>query len=412
MLYDRETLVWAALLGYILRRDTRNKMDCARNDVALAESVLRLSGQGVEDWPDGERLTVPCSETFCGLLKHGGAPQIQRAITDMVAHLIRKKRLECARFRGYVVVAVDGVEQEVARRTKGAKETETRYMLEFKVIAPNGLALSTFTERVKPHATESGKRDCELKALKRGARHLRKAFPRLPICLVGDALYACAPVMRICRDYGWKFILTFKEGRSPDAYELACDSMEVSKGQCGTLVVLGKNQRKIDSGVVAWTGGVKFTTQKEGEEFNIVACEEHEKRRADDGSETEKTGYHGMFATNFDVSENEIASEVIAWGRRRWNIESSFNVEKHGGYGLEHSFCSDWRCSRCLYLLMQLAHNLWQIYNACVLPKVAEGCRKMGQAEWVELLRRYFHMVGIRADFATLPRRYIRRMNL
>ena len=147
--------------------------------------------------------------------------------------------------------------------------------------------------------------------------------------------------------------------------------MEVSKGQCGTLVVRGKNQRKIDSGVVAWTGGVKFTTQKEGEEFN-----------------------------------------VIAWGRRRWNIESSFNVEKHGGYGLEHSFCSDWRCSRCLYLLMQLAHNLWQIYNACVLPKVAEGCRKMGQAEWVEILRRYFHMVGIRADFATVPRRYIRRMDL
>ena len=122
--------------------------------------------------------------------------------------------------------------------------------------------------------------------------------------------------------------------------------MEVSKGQCGTLVVRGKNQRTIDSGVVAWTGGVRFTTQK------------------------------------------------------------------HGGYGLEHSFCSDWRCSRCLYLLMQLAHNLWQIYNACVLPKVAEGCRKMGQAEWVEILRRYFHMVGIRADFATVPRRYIRRMDL
>ena len=92
--------------------------------------------------------------------------------------------------------------------------------------------------------------------------------------------------------------------------------MEVSKGQCGTLVVRGKNQRKIDSGVVAWMGGVKFTTQKDGEEFNVVACEEHEKRKADDGSETEKPGYHGMFATNFDISEHEVASEVVAWGRR------------------------------------------------------------------------------------------------
>ncbi len=36
----------------------------------------------------------------------------------------------------------------------------------------------------------------------------------------------------------------------------------------------------------------------------------------------------------------------------------------------------------------------------------------MSQAEWVEILRRYFHMVGIRVDFATVPRRYIRRMDL
>ena len=98
--------------------------------------------------------------------------------------------------------------------------------------------------------------------------------------------------------------------------------MEVSKGQCGTLVVRGKNQRTIDSGVVAWTGGVRFTTQKDG------------------------------------------------------------------GYGLEHSFCSDWRCSRCLYLLMQLAHNLWQVYNACVLPKVAEGLPSSGGLRRLRASRR------------------------
>ncbi|MBQ3764950.1 MAG: hypothetical protein II869_08260, partial [Synergistaceae bacterium] len=38
---------------------------------------------------------------------------------------------------------------------------------------------------------------------------------------------------------GWKFVLTFREGRSPDAYEMACDSMEVSisvrGGSRGTL---------------------------------------------------------------------------------------------------------------------------------------------------------------------------------
>ena len=35
--------------------------------------------------------------------------------------------------------------------------------------------------------------------------------------IVGDALYACSPVMRICRANGWEFVLTFREGRSPNA---------------------------------------------------------------------------------------------------------------------------------------------------------------------------------------------------
>ena len=74
---------------------------------------------------------------------------------------------------------------------------------------------------------------------------------------------------------------------------------------------------------------------------------------------------YGMFATNYDVGCPEVASEVVEWGRRRWNVESSFDVEKNNGYGLEHVFCNHWRCSRNFYLLMQLANNLWQMFNAC-----------------------------------------------
>jgi len=65
-------------------------------------------------------------------------------------------------------------------------------------------------------------------------------------------------------------------------------------------------QIKIETGVVAWTGGVKFTTQSEGEEFNAVACEE-----------TKGGSYRGMFATNYDVDRPGVASEVVEWGRRR-----------------------------------------------------------------------------------------------
>ena len=65
--------MWTVLAGMFLRRASRNRMDCDRNEGRFAESVLRLSGQGVDDWPDGEELTVPCSETCCNLLRRGEA---------------------------------------------------------------------------------------------------------------------------------------------------------------------------------------------------------------------------------------------------------------------------------------------------------------------------------------------------
>ena len=67
---------------------------------------------------------------------------------------------------------------------------------------------------------------------------------------------------------------------------------------------LSELQRKVESGVVAWTAGVRFTAQSEGDEFNVVACEE-----------SRGGAYRGMFATNYDADCAEVASEVVAWGR-------------------------------------------------------------------------------------------------
>lgn len=77
---------------------------------------------------------------------------------------------------------------------------------------PGGIALSVASCTVKQYFDDNGKIDCELTAFKVLARRVKKRFPHLGICAVGDALYACQPVMRICEDYGWKYVLTFKKG--------------------------------------------------------------------------------------------------------------------------------------------------------------------------------------------------------
>jgi hypothetical protein len=43
----------------------------------------------------------------------------------------------------------------------------------------------------------SSKQDCELKAFHRLAKRLNTAFPRLPITLLLDGLYANGPVMAL-----------------------------------------------------------------------------------------------------------------------------------------------------------------------------------------------------------------------
>lgn len=48
--------------------------------------------------------------------------------------------------------------------------------------------------------------------------------------------------------------------------------------------------------------------------------------------------YHNSWVTNLEVTREHVA-EVVAIGRAKWKIENEqFNVQKNGGYHLEHNF--------------------------------------------------------------------------
>ena len=94
------------------------------------------------------------------------------------------------------------------------------------------------------------------------------------------------------------------------------------------------------------------------------------------------------------------ALEVVAWGRRRWNIEGGFRVEKHGGFGLEHTFCNDDTAGRNCHVLMQIAYALWQVFDTGVLSLLSDGCRKPTQEMWAKLLFLALLVIGL----ASVPR--------
>lgn len=111
---------------------------------------------------------------------------------------------------------------------KETGEKTTQYyhsLLEAKIVLGDDLVVSIASEFVendgedadqqKKMSAEEIKQDCETKAFLRLAEKLKKAFPRLPICIMGDNLYASEKVFQICNDNQWKYLIRFKDGSIP-----------------------------------------------------------------------------------------------------------------------------------------------------------------------------------------------------
>lgn len=76
------------------------------------------------------------------------------------------------------------------------------------------MVFSIATEFIENEYEEYEKQDCEINAAKRLLKKLKYKFKNLPICILGDSLYACKSLYDICEEYNWKFIFRFKEGRA------------------------------------------------------------------------------------------------------------------------------------------------------------------------------------------------------
>ena len=97
---------------------------------------------------------------------------------------------------------------------KGTTDEYTEYyyyVLEAKIVLHNEICVNIMTEFVENTDEEANKQDCELKACWRLMERLKEAFPRLPICISADSLYACAPFFRACAEKKWKFLLRYNK---------------------------------------------------------------------------------------------------------------------------------------------------------------------------------------------------------
>mgnify|MGYP001060231934 CR=1 FL=1 len=253
---------------------------------------------------------------------------------------------------------------------KGTEEETVNYhcdVLEAKIVLGENLIVSIGSEfienngedaqRQKNKGEEERKQDCETKAFKRLAVKIKKAFPRLPITLLADSLYASEPVMDLCRGNGWEFIIRYKAGSIP------CIEEEYEK-----------IPEKETAGHSEFINDIDYN----GELVNVLRYYEDKTVKG----ETVRTEFQWL--TNIRIRKKN-AEKMAGAGRKRWKIENEgFNRQKNWQGDITHPCSHNANAMKSHYLMTQIADMVKQLYEWFFLKK--HGIKKSQKNISSELL--------------------------
>lgn len=355
--YKLQVLLLEGIFLFLFKLKSRRNINFKLATEELTKNLLqwlRLEGEEMEDLK-----RIAHGDTVEYLLEKLTSQNLANLRTSMIRRLVRMRALEKARLFGkYYLIVIDATwvlrfkkehcEHCLRMKTGIDKDGQPVFVyyhpvLEAKLVTENGLAFSIATEFIENIALnendsfEKQKQDCELKAFYRLALKLKAAFPQLNICLLLDGLYAGKPVFDICENNSWKYIVTFKEGSMPATYT----EFEALK----KLAPENATQHKTE-GV---TQDFRWVTDLDYEEhkLNVLECEEN--------IEEKKTRF--VWLTNFLLTKNNVEILANKGGRCRWKIENEgFNMQKNGGYELEHPYSLNNTAIKNYYFLLQIAH--------------------------------------------------------
>lgn len=323
-------------------------------------------------FPELERL--PHQDTLNRLLARIDVNQLQQAHTDLIKDCLLNKKFARFLVNNRYPVAVDGSQKLVRglleneellerehKKTEpdGSTSVTTRdyyiYVLEANLVLDEGLTLPLLSEFLSFNQgdQERNKQDCELRAFRRLAERLKSIFPRLPMLLVLDALYATGPVMEICRNYRWQFMIVLKDNMLPTVWE----------EERGLRRLQRENSLEHQQGVrrqrFTWVNKIEYRfgeNQRKRLTVHVVICQESwEEVDPMTAAVETKTSRHAWLSSE-PLERSSVRERCNLQARRRWGIESSFLVEKRHGYQYEHCFSSNWTAMKGYHLLMRLAH--------------------------------------------------------
>jgi hypothetical protein len=378
--YEIEVILYMMLLKNVCSIASMQEMNDTFNEDECVKNIYKILGLEEKEY-------LPHYVTINECLSKLDTRELEKIRKGMVYSLIRKKSFDDGKFlRNYWLVIVDATQlfsfkerhcEHCLTKTvnKGTEDEKTFYyhqVLEAKIVLGDDLIISIATEFIENKKENVSKQDCERNSFKRLAESLKKMFPRLPICLMGDSLYACEPVFEICKKNKWEFLIRYKDGSIPTLAEEYATINEMGEGEEKVVEIerIYKRKPKVKAlHKMKWVNDLDYS----GHIVTVMELEiENEKKKWKEF----------QWVTSLQIS-GKTAYEFAETGRKRWLIENEgFNIQKNYRYIITHANSLDYNAMKNHYLLTQLADVLLQLYENGIkdikiikrtLEKVSEG---------------------------------------
>lgn len=329
------------------------------NDAQVAQNLMYFMGEKRKDY-------LPHGVTLNEYLEKVDPKGLQGIQQKLVGGLIRQKTFYDARFMKKWLVIVDGTQlysgsrklnEECLERHyhKGSAEETINYhsdVLEAKIVFGEKLIVSICSEFIENNgedaeaqekmSEEERKQDCETKAFLRLAEKLKKKFPRLPIILLADSLYASEPVMDVCRENHWDYIIRYKKGSIPSIAE--------------EYEAIPEKER---TGHAEFINGIDYR----GNLVNVLRFFEEKIEKE------ESVRREFQWITSIRLTKKN-AEKAACAGRKRWKIENEgFNRQKNWQGDITHACSWNAAAMKNHYLMMQISDMVKQLYEWFYLQK-------------------------------------------
>jgi hypothetical protein len=369
-------LMLYGLLMFVFQISSRRQANREMTQPQFKEN-LRLLFPELDDLPHADSLF----RLLCTI----DTEQIEQVLVELIKRLIAKKK-----FRRYLInncypIAIGRTqkmpfnalwcEQLLQRKinkgktpdpvdgnTEAEKSEETEeenyqyyvYVLEANLAFQNGLVIPLLSEffEYEQGDMENNKQDCEQRAFKRLAERLKSYFPRLPILLLLDGLYANGPIMAQCIKHHWQFMIVLKD-----------DSLSTLWEEFNSLLkLLPKNLYRMKWGIRCqefnWVNNIEYffgANDCNKTTVHVVTCDETWEVIDKTGEIESKHSRHAWISSR-PLNRNNLHERCNLGARHRWGIEATILVEKHQGYHYEHVFALDWQAMKGYHYLMRLGH--------------------------------------------------------